>query len=365
MIHRITPFLLLQPVAIRNIALAFLLVSLASSCASSQAPQTSVFDIAPEDRAVYERLIAEANQETRHFLSFDLTPIAYRVVLPQEEPSMVVAFIHGIAAQSALYLPLADSLAARGIAAALLDLRGHGRSGGARGDVPSLDALVRDVRLFLDTLRRDFPNKKIILGGHSLGAGLSLRYITEFSERRNLYKAPDGLILMAGGFLGNPRCDSLELAERRKFLRRGAFASLDGWKMAAAFPASFLNLKPYPITLILPEDELVSIAVRDTLLTTQYTMQFLFASFPTDLARAYQLVKCPTLLVIGARDELARVCDADTSLQRLTNAEPRELFVVKDANHINVIWKSAGAIADWIKQRIDPNVSAEPSLPER
>jgi hypothetical protein len=47
-----------------------------------------------------------------------------------------------------------------------------------------------------------------------------------------------------------------------------------------------------------------------------------------------------------------RTCDADTSLQRLINAEQRELFVVKDANHINVIWKSAGAVADWIKQNI-------------
>lgn len=349
----------------RHITHAALLLSFWSlyGCASAPALQTSVFEIAPDDRAVYERLITEANGSTRQFQSFDLTPIAYRVVLPKEEPSMVVAFIHGIAAQSALYLPLGDSLAARGIATALLDLRGHGRSGGARGDVPSLDALVRDVRLFLNTLRRDFPNKKIILGGHSLGAGLSLRFITEFSERKNLYKAPDGLILMAGGFLGNPRCDSLEQAKRRKFLRRGAFATLDGWKMAAAFPASLLNVKTYPIKLILPEDELVAIAVRDTLLTTKYTIQFLFASFPTDLARAYQLVRCPTLLVVGERDELVRVCDADTSLRRLTNAEQKELFVVKDANHINVIWKSAGAIADWIKQNIDPNVNAEPEMP--
>ncbi|MFN3393843.1 MAG: alpha/beta fold hydrolase [Candidatus Thermochlorobacter sp.] len=349
----------------RNIAHLMLLLLFWSvyGCASTPAPQTSIFEIAPDDRAVYERLLAEANGSTRQFQSFDLTPIAYRVVLPKEEPSMVVAFIHGIAAQSALYLPLGDSLAARGIATALLDLRGHGRSGGARGDVPSLDALVRDVRLFLDTLRRDFPNKKIILGGHSLGAGLSLRFITEFSERKNLYKAPDGLILMAGGFLGNPRCDSLEQAERRKFLRRGAFASLDGWKMAAAFPVSLFNLKPYPIKLILPEDELVAIAVRDTLLTTQYTMQFLFASFPTDLARAYQLVRCPTLLVVGERDELVRVCDADVSLRRLTHAAQKELFVVKEANHINVIWKSAGAIADWMKQNIDPNVNTEPVMP--
>ncbi len=323
-----------------------------TGCAASQSPQSSVFELAPDDRPVYEQLMKETGADLRYFRSFDLTPIAYRIVMPKEEPDIVVAFIHGIAAQSKLYLPLGDSLATRGIAAALLDLRGHGCSGGARGDVPSLDALVRDVRLFLDTLRRDFPNKKIVLGGHSLGAGLSLRFITEFSERKKLYTPPDGLILMAGGFLANPRCDSLELAERRKFLRRGAFASLDGWKMAAVFPAAILNIKPYPIKLILPEDELVAKAVKDTLLTTEYTMQFLFAAFPTDVARAYPLIKCPTLLVVGQRDELVRTCDADTSLQRLINAEQRELFVVKDANHINVIWKSAGAVADWIKQNI-------------
>ncbi|MCS7211102.1 MAG: lysophospholipase, partial [Chloroherpetonaceae bacterium] len=320
----------------------------AFGCGVSQTPTASVFDITADDRAVYERLIREPDTTVCYFTSFDLTPIAYRLILPAKEPNMVVAFIHGIAAQSKLYLPLADSLARRGIATALLDLRGHGCSGGPRGDVPSLDALVRDVRLFLDTLRYRFPGKKLILGGHSLGAGLSLRFLLEFSDRKHLYRAPDGLILMAGGFFSNPRCDSLELQARRQFLRRGAFASLDGWKMAAVFPASLLNLKPYPIKLILPNDALVEKAVRDTLLTTEYTMQFLFAAFPTDLAAAYRQIKFPTLLVVGQRDELVRICDADTSLKRLINAEARELFVVQDANHINIIWKSAGAISDWL-----------------
>lgn len=343
-------------------SLGLLLLGLAG-CSTAQAPPSSVFDIAPDERAVYERLLTESDSTVRYFTSFDLTPIAYRLIVPPQEPELVVAFLHGIAAQSKLYLPLADSLAQRGIATALLDLRGHGRSGGPRGDVPSLDALVRDVRLFLDTLRHTFPGKKVILGGHSLGAGLSLRFILEFSDRKPLYRAPDGLILMAGGFFGNPRCDSLELQARRQFLRRGAFALLDGWKMAAVFPASLLNIKPYPIQLILPNDALVERAVRDSLLTTQYTMQFLFAAFPTDLAAAYQRITFPTLLVIGQRDELVRVCDADTSLKRLINAETRELFVVHDANHINIIWKSAGAIGNWLKSNIPLTSSEMPSVP--
>ncbi|MCS7212588.1 MAG: hypothetical protein NZ844_13300, partial [Chloroherpetonaceae bacterium] len=61
--------------------------------------------------------------------------------------------------------------------------------------------------------------------------------------------------------------------------------------------------------------------------------------------------------------ELVRICDADTSLKRLINAEARELFVVQDANHINIIWKSAGAISDWLLSNItltSSNTSSQP-----
>ncbi len=336
----------MKPLSLVLLALLFV------GCGGSQAVQKSVFDIEPTDRPVYERLISEADSAVRYFTTFDLTRIAYRVILPSDgEIKTIVAFIHGTAAQSKLYLPLADSLRVRGIGAALIDLRGHGLSGGARGDSPSADALVRDVRLFLDTLRRDFPNAKIVLGGHSLGAGLCLKFVDYFAERKKLYRPPDGLLLMSGGFLPSDTCSAEEVQERRKRLLGRAFARIDGAAFAAVLPASILNLRPHPIEVLLPDDSLAQAAARDGLLTVTYSIQFLLAAFPANVAQAYQKLKCPTLLIVGRQDEIARTCDAEHAFKRLS-VEPRELFIVGDANHINVIWKSAGAIADWLKETV-------------
>jgi hypothetical protein len=50
--------------------------------------------------------------------------------------------------------------------------------------------------------------------------------------------------------------------------------------------------------------------------------------------------------VIGKDDELLHIADAEYTLSRLPVKE--KSLIVSDANHINVIWRSAPAIATWI-----------------
>ncbi len=317
-----------------NRLLLFGLVIL-NACASSE---PSIFTIDERERPIYARLISEPDSVS-YFTSFDLTRLAYREILPASFSTMLV-FIHGTAAQSKLYLPLADTLRRYGIATALLDLRGHGLSEGTRGDAKNTTALARDLKLFLDTLRAKYPQKNIILGGHSLGAGVCLKFLSFFYERQSLYRPPDALVLMSGGFFPSPNRPSIPRS------RQGAFARVHALESLLLIPDLLLDFHPKVFEILLPNDSLVKQAVAKNLLTTRYALTFFLAAFPIDVMEAYRQVKFPTLLVIGKDDELLHIADAEYTLSRLPVKE--KSLIVFDANHINVIWRSAPAIATWI-----------------
>jgi alpha-beta hydrolase superfamily lysophospholipase len=94
---------------------------------------------------------------------------------PETEPRAVVGLVHGLGEHSGRYGHVAAALTAAGYAVCTFDLRGHGRSGGRRGDTrigPCLD----DIDRLLADAGRDFPAQPSFLYGHSLGGLLVLTY---------------------------------------------------------------------------------------------------------------------------------------------------------------------------------------------
>ena len=65
------------------------------------------------------------------------------------------------------------------------DLRGHGKSGGARGHFPSLSAIMQDIRQFSKFLVQRYPDIPHFLYGHSLGGLLSLAYALQYPAGLN------------------------------------------------------------------------------------------------------------------------------------------------------------------------------------
>ena len=56
------------------------------------------------------------------------------------------------------------------------DLRGHGKSGGARGHVPSYKAVMDDIADFMALVEKRYPGLPHFLYGHSMGGNLVLNY---------------------------------------------------------------------------------------------------------------------------------------------------------------------------------------------
>jgi pimeloyl-ACP methyl ester carboxylesterase len=105
----------------------------------------------------------------------DGASLGYRRYRAEETGAPLLVFLHGSGWHGAAYDPLARRLAASGkIEVALPDLRGHGPDAATRGDVSYIGQLEDDIADLVAVLRK--PGQKLLIGGHSSGGGLAVRY---------------------------------------------------------------------------------------------------------------------------------------------------------------------------------------------
>jgi acylglycerol lipase len=109
-------------------------------------------------------------------------------------PVGVIIVVHGYAEHGGRYQWAAKQLVNRGFAVYTIDLRGHGKSSGARHMV-QFDAYLEDLAAFLGEVRIAEPNKPFFLLGHSLGG-----VITGLFTIR--YKPSISGVIMSSSFLG-------------------------------------------------------------------------------------------------------------------------------------------------------------------
>lgn len=89
----------------------------------------------------------------------------------------VLVLLHGSGWHSTYFLPLAKYISSNNIASVYTpDLRGHGRNPFKRGDISYINQLEDDLADFIEHIKKKDPDIKIIIGGHSSGGGLALRF---------------------------------------------------------------------------------------------------------------------------------------------------------------------------------------------
>jgi acylglycerol lipase len=80
-----------------------------------------------------------------------------------------VLVVHGFAEHSGRYDHVGRALAEKGLAVHALDCRGHGKSGGKRVHVDSVQEYVADVQAARQEVHRRHPGAPLFLLGHSQG----------------------------------------------------------------------------------------------------------------------------------------------------------------------------------------------------
>lgn len=94
-----------------------------------------------------------------------------------------VLIVHGLGEHVGRYRHVAERLCAEGWAVAGFDQRGHGRSEGPRGVIPTPDALFDDLARFIDQAGGP-SGQPLVLLGHSMGGLVAGRFVAEALSAR-------------------------------------------------------------------------------------------------------------------------------------------------------------------------------------
>ena len=100
---------------------------------------------------------------------------AYRLWQPAAAPQALLVILHGFGEHSGRYVSFAQTLAHQGICVAGPDLWGHGRSGGARGDLGEVDS--GDLRRMTEEVFLPASGQRsYALFGHSFGGLFAIQW---------------------------------------------------------------------------------------------------------------------------------------------------------------------------------------------
>lgn len=225
----------------------------------------------------------------RHVQSDDGVRIFRHRWDPPGRARAAVCIVHGIGEHGARYADVAARMCDAGYVVSALDLRGHGRSDGRRGDA-RFHAALNDVGdLVADASSEGLP---VFLYGHSLGGLLALLY----SLRRPAW--------LAGVVATGP---ALHTALREQRLKVGLARLLGRLLPSVTVPSGLDDTK-------LNRDPAVIEAYRaDPLVHDRASLGFaLDALVAIDevLSRASEL-SLPLLLVHGGRDDINRVSGSE------------------------------------------------------
>jgi non-heme chloroperoxidase len=125
--------------------------------------------------------------ELQSFNARDGKELYYRYYPAQSNNTVIL--IHGSGWHSQYFLPLAEFISSENLAQVYTpDLRGHGTNPDRRGDVDYIEQLDDDLADFVAVIKEKNPKTFIIMGGHSSGGGLAIRFAgSKYGDQVNAY----------------------------------------------------------------------------------------------------------------------------------------------------------------------------------
>lgn len=278
-----------------------------------------------------DRRIASLPATERQFLMRDKVSL-YGTSIGKSTATTKVILLHGSGYHGAYLRGLGAALAREnGVEVLIPNLRGHYKSGPARGDIPHQEQLVQDI----DDIIKSLPSAtRILVAGHSSGGGLALRH---------------------AGSVGADKVDSYLLLA--PYLGHDAPTARDnsgGWARPALpriIALSILNTAGIDLL-----DGLHSIGFampqpyRNGSETLSYSWRMMKGFGPHDPVTA-DLASLPkhALVLVGKEDEAFH---ADQYTAFVAQHSKARVKLVSGADHFALVQTAPGykAASDWIKR---------------
>jgi alpha-beta hydrolase superfamily lysophospholipase len=196
----------------------------------------------------------------------------------------VVLFLHGIGMHGDLYGAIAAGFTCHGLTFVAPDLRGHGRSGGVRGELAEAHVLRADVGAVIDRIRERHPKSPIVLLGDSMGGILAADYAWRGE------KPLAGLVLMVPAFSVH--------ASRLQGATSGVARLLTGGRVAIGTRESLESCTR--------DKAFLEARLADKLALNEVELSFLtrLLRMQTDVVAAAGAIKVPLYVTVAGKDRV-------------------------------------------------------------
>ena len=269
------------------------------------------------------------------FEARDGTELSFRRY--EADSNVHAILLHGSTAHSAYLHPFAEYLSSEDVANVYaLDLRGHGPSPERRGDIDYIGQLEDDIADLIGHIEsRAGGDARFIVGGHSSGGGMALRF--GGSE----YGALSSGILLLAPYLGH---DAPMVRENS-----GGWASPNVPKIIGISVLNGLGITGFNdakvLSFNLPEK------YRNGSETLEYSFRLMKGMHPADYRESLRNTESPVLVMVGTEDEAFHVDEFEPGI-RPYKPEAR-ITHLEGVSHLGII-RSDAAMAEaarWIAEK--------------
>jgi non-heme chloroperoxidase len=269
----------------------------------------------------------------RKYQARDGEALEYR--LYPANTNKVLILLHGSGWHSRYLFSLASYIASQDLATVYTpDLRGHGRRPKKRGDIDYIGQLEDDLWDLINLIRRDNSGAKIIIGGHSSGGGLAVRFAgSQYGKRADAY---------------------LLLAPFLKYNAPTTRPDSGGWAMpytGRIIGLSMLNNIGITWFNRLPVIEFnMPKAYRDGTETLVYSYRLNTAYAPKDYEKDLRAITQPLLVVAGAADGSFFAEQYQPTISKYTQASVK---ILPGVNHMGVVVgkEVQPVLKEWLTHR--------------
>jgi alpha-beta hydrolase superfamily lysophospholipase len=240
--------------------------------------------------------------------------------LTPAKKDIAVLLFHGITAHSGAYEMAGKPISAGGYTVFGLDYRGHGLSGGNRGDNPGKDRWYADLAESVKYVK-SLGFSKVIVMGHSLGVASAICAANAVPDEIA------GLILLSGAYEGRKGVGQQEpsLFQKARILS------------SAVFRPSFQAIEYYRQGMTV---------TKDPLFNFRYTLRFVSMLDVKTLTLPKDL-NIPVLVGMGDKDELFTLEKARELYDKVPGNQ-KEFLVMKNTSHAKIPPESWQECVNWL-----------------
>ncbi len=241
--------------------------------------------------------------------------------IAQVKKDVAVLIFHGFTAYSGPYSMGGDPISKGGYNVFGLDYRGHGLSGGNRGDSPGKDRWIGDLT---DAVKyvKSLGFSKVVVLGHSLGVAAAMCAADSVPDEIA------GLVLLSGAYEGRKG-----LNKPISFFQKSKLIS------SAILRPSYRAVEYYREGMTVTED---------TLFNFRYTPRFV-TMLDVKKLRLPSTLHIPVLVGAGEKDELFEV-EKVREFYDLVPGDKKEFRIMKNATHAKIPVECWEEIVQWLNR---------------